>query len=136
MLRRLSTIAAGAAMLALSALPASAATAAAHATTHKLSFPSLSGVSAWGTYTRSGSHVKAHVCVEDTKKGEFAAAAVFLAYNSSYSKHQKGGAVDIGYHDTQCVTMNLVYTSHLKIYSFVGGSNGKIARQSRTKTVY
>jgi hypothetical protein len=134
MLRRLSAIAAGATMLALSALPASAATAT--TTTHKLSFASLSGVSAWGTYTRSGSHVKVHVCAEDTTKGEFAAAAVFLAYNSSYSKDQKGGAVDIGYHDTQCVTMNLVYTSHLKIYSFVGGSNGKIARQSKTKAVY
>ncbi len=134
MLRRLSAIAAGAAMLALSALPASAATAT--TTTHKLSFASLSGVSAWGTYTRSGSHVKVHVCAEDTTKGEFAAAAVFLAYNSNYSKHQKGGAVDIGYHDTQCVTMNLVYTNHLKIYSFVGGSNGKIARTSKTKGVY
>ncbi len=134
MLRRLSTIAAGAAMLALSALPASAATAA--TTTHKLSFASLSGVSAWGTYTRSGSHVKVHVCAEDTTKGEFAAAAVFLAYNSSYSKYQKGGAVDIGYHDTQCVTINVLYTSHLKIYSFVGGSNGKVVRQSKTKVVY
>jgi len=134
MLRRLSAIAAGATMLALSALPASAATAT--TTTHKLSFASLSGVSAWGTYARSGSHVKVHVCVEDTTKGEFAAAAVFLAYNSSYSKHQKGGAVDIGYHDTQCVNFNLVYTSHLKIYSFVGGSNGKIVRQSKTKGVY
>ncbi len=136
MLRRLSTIAAGAAMLALSALPASAATSVAHTASHKLYFPGLSGVSAWGTYTRSGSHVKVHVCAEDTTKGEFAAAAVFLAYNSNYSKHQKGGAVDIGYHDTQCVTMNLVYTSHLKIYSFVGGSNGEIARTSKTKGVY
>ncbi|MGH3186680.1 MAG: hypothetical protein ACRDPY_29050 [Streptosporangiaceae bacterium] len=134
MLRRLSTIAAGAAMLALSALPASASIAT--TTTHKLYFPSLSGVSAWGTYTRSGSHVKAHVCVDDATRGEFAAAAVFLAYNSNYSKHQKGGAVDIGYHDTQCVTMNLVYTSHLKIYSFVGGSNGRIVRTSKTKGVY
>ena len=134
MLRRLSTIAAGAAMLALSALPASAATAS--TTTHKLYFPGLSGVSAWGTYTRSGSHVKVHVCAEDTTKGEFAAAAVFLAYNSSYSKHTKGGAVDIGYHDTQCITMNLLYTSHLKIYTFVGGSNGRIARQSKTKGIY
>ena len=134
MLRRLSLIAASAAMLALSALPASAATAS--TTTHKLYFPGLSGVSAWGTYTRSGSHVKVHVCAEDTTKGEFAAAAVVLSYNSNYSKHQKGGAVDIGYHATSCVSMYVQYTSHLRIYTFVGGSNGKVLRQSKTKIIF
>jgi hypothetical protein len=133
MLRRLSTIAAGAAMLALSALPASAATASA---THTLHFPGLSGVIASGSYSKTGSKVKIKVCVEDTKKGEFAAAAVFLAYNSSYSAHIKGGAVDIGYHDKQCTTMTTLYSAHLRIYTFVGGSNGKVLRQSKTKIIY
>ena len=133
MLRRLSLIAASVAMLALSALPASAAPASA---THKLSFPGLSGVSAWGNYYKSGSRVHISVCAEDTTKGEFAAAAVVLSYNSNYSKHQKGGAVDIGYHATSCVSMYVQYTSHLRIYTFVGGSNGKVLRQSKTKVIF
>jgi hypothetical protein len=136
MLRRLSTIAAGAAMLALSALPASAATSVAHTASHKLYFPGLSGVSAWGSYSKIGSRVKISVCAEDTTRGEFAAAAVVLDYNSNYSKHMKGGAVDIGYHATACVSMYMPYTSHLRIYTFVGGSNGKVLRQSKTKVIY
>jgi hypothetical protein len=59
-----------------------------------------------------------------------------LAYNSNYSKHQKGGAVDIGYHATSCVSMYVQYTSHLRIYTFVGGNNGKVLRQSKTKVIF
>lgn len=134
MLRRISTIAAGAAMLALSALPASAATM--QSSTHKISFPSLHGVSGWGTYQKVGSKVKIVVCADDTVRGEFAAAAVVLAYNSKYTQHMELGAVDIGYHQTVCRSESLRYTAHLKVYTFVGGNNGRIAAKSRTKTIY
>ena len=134
MLRRISTIAAGAAMLALSALPASAATM--QSSTHKISFPSLHGVSAWGTYQKIGSKVRLNVCAEDTVRGEFAAAAVTLAYNSSYTLHLELGAVDIGYHQTVCRSETLRYAGHLKVYTFVGSNKGRIAAMSKIKTIY
>src|SRR5690348_12366435 len=62
MMRRISLAAASAAMLALSALPASAAMAS---TTHKISFPGLSGVKAWGNYTKVAKGLKVNVCAED-----------------------------------------------------------------------
>src|SRR5579859_4677818 len=60
MLRRFPLVAAATAMLALSALPASAA--ATQSSTHTLSFPGLHGVKAWGTYTRTSKGVHINVC--------------------------------------------------------------------------
>jgi hypothetical protein len=134
MLRRLSLIAASAAMLALSALPASAATM--QSSTHKLYFPSLHGVSAWGTYTKTSRGVRLIVCVDDTVKGEFAAGAVALATNASGSLHTNLGAVDIGYHQPVCRTMTLRYTAHLKTYTFTGTNTGRIGSKSKIKTIY
>jgi hypothetical protein len=135
MLRRLSLIAASTAMLALSALPASAATMHMQSSTHKLSFPSLSGVKAWGTYTKVSRGVRLYVCAEDTG-GVFAAGAVALASNASGSLHTNLGAVAIGYHQTVCRSMTLRYTAHLKIYTFTGTNTGQIGSRSKTKTIY
>lgn len=136
MLRRISLVAASAAMLALSALPASAATMHMQSSTHKLYFPSLRGVNAWGSYTKTSRGVRLSVCAEDTVKGVFAAGAVALASNASGSLHTNLGAVDIGYHQPVCRTMTLHYTAHLKIYTFTGTSTGRIGSKSKTKTVY
>jgi hypothetical protein len=134
MLRRISTVTAAAAMLALSALPVSAATL--QSSTHKISFPGLHGVSAWGTYTKSGSKVRINVCAEDTDHGKFAVGAVTLAYNSSNTKHSELGAVSIGYHQTVCRSGSLLYTGHLRVYTFVAGNQGKITGKSKTKSIY
>lgn len=134
MLRRLALIAASAGMLAISALPASAATA--QSSTHKLAFPRLHGVSAWGNYTKTSKGVKLNVCAEDTVRGEFAAAAVAVASNYNGKLHIKFGAVDIGYHQTVCRSMTVRYTAHLKIYTFTGTSTGRIGSQSKTKKIY
>ena len=136
MLRRISLVAASAAMLALSALPASAAATHAQSSTHKLSFPSLRGVKAWGTYTKTSRGVHLNVCAEDTVKGVFAAGAVALVSNASGSRHTNLGAVDIGYHQTVCRSATLHYTAHLKIYTFTGTNTGRIGSKSKTKTVY
>jgi hypothetical protein len=137
MLRRISTIIAAAAMLVLSALPVSAATMSSNASTkHTLSFPGLKGIDAWGSYTRTGSKVKASVCVGVAAHGVFAAGAVALSSNANNSKSQKFGAVAIGYHAASCVTENLKYTNHLHIYTFIGGSNGKIKSQTKSKAIY
>jgi hypothetical protein len=136
MLRRLSLIAASVAMLALSALPASAATMHMQSSTHKLNFPSLRGVTAWGTYTKTSRGVRLSVCVDDTARGVFAAGAVALVSNASGSLHTNLGAVDIGYHQAVCRSMTLHYTAHLKIYTFTGTSTGRIGSKSKIKTVY
>ena len=136
MLRRLSLIAASTAMLALSALPASAATMHMQSSTHKLSFPSLHGVNAWGTYTKTSRGVRLYVCAEDTVKSVFAAGAVALVSNASGRLHTNLGAVDIGYHQTVCRSMTLHYTAHLKIYTFTGTNSGRIGSRSKTKTIY
>ena len=134
MLRRLSAIAAGATMLALSALPASAATM--QSSTHKLSFPSLRGVVAWGSYTKTSKGVKLSVCAGDTVRGEFAAGAVAVASNATGKLYVKFGAVDIGYREAVCRSMTVRYTAHLKVYTFTGTSTGRIASHSTIKTIY
>lgn len=134
MLRRISLIAASAAMLALSALPASAA--AMQSSTHKLSFPGLHGVKAWGTYTKTSRGVRLNVCAEDTVRGVFASGAVALASNASGSLHTNGGAVAIGYHETVCRSVLLHYTAHLRIYTFTGTNTGRIGSRSKIKKIY
>ena len=134
MLRRISTIAAAAAMLALSALPVSAATL--HSSTHKISFPGLHGVSAWGNYTKNGSKVKINVCVDDTVRSVFAAGAVTLESNTANTKHNELGAVDIGYHQTVCRSETLLYNGHLRVYTFTANNAGKISGRSKTKTIF
>ncbi len=134
MLRRISTVAAAAAMLALSALPVSAATM--QSNTHKLSFPGLHGLNAWGNYTKTGSKVKVNVCAEVTVRRVFAAGAVTLESNASNSHHSELGAVGIGYHQTVCRSETLHYTSHLRVYSFIGTNRGTISAKTKTKTIY
>ena len=134
MLRRLSLIAASAAMLAISALPASAASM--QSSTHSISFPGLSGVKAWGTYVMTSRGVKLNVCADDTSRSVFAAGAVALAYNASGSAHGNLGAVDIGYNQTTCRTMTLRYTAHLKVYTFTGTNTGRIGSKSKLKSIY
>ena len=134
MLRRLSLIAASAAMLAISALPASAATA--QSSTHKIAFPGLRGVKAWGTYVKTSKGVKLNVCAEDTVPGVFAAGAVAVASNASGKLHVNFGAVAMGYHQTVCRSMTVHYTAHLKVYTFTGTNTGRIGSHSKTKKLY
>jgi hypothetical protein len=132
-MRRISLAAASAAMLALSALPASAAMAS---TTHKLSFPGLSGVQAWGNYTKVAKGLKINVCARDNKKGVFAVGAVVTAFNSTRKAHANLGAVSIGYHQTVCRSMTLRYTAHVQIYTFTANNKGMINHTSKKKNVF
>ncbi len=138
MLRRISLIAASVAMLAISALPASAATAQASTTTttHKIAFPALRGVKAWGTYSKTSKGVKLYVCYEDTVKGVFASGGVALAYSAGWKLHTNLGAVDIGYHQTVCRTMTLHYTAHLMVYTATWTKTGRVGTRSPNKVLY
>ena len=132
MLRRIFVVASCAAMLALSALPASAATSRVHA----FSIPGVYGVRAWGSYSQTGIRVRVSVCVEDTAPSVYGAAAVGLAFDSSYRHHDNVGAVTIGDGHTQCHTMTTRYTSHLVVEALSGYQNGKIRQRGKPREIY
>jgi hypothetical protein len=134
MLRRFSLIAASTAMLALSAPPASAA--ATQSGTHKLSFPALHGVKAWGAYARTSKGINIHVCAEDMARDVFAAGAVTVASNASKTRHTNLGAVAFGYHQSICRHMTVRYTSHLSIYTATWTTAGKVGSRSKAKIIY
>ncbi len=134
MLRRLSLIAGSAAIVALSALPASAAPM--HATAHKIAFPGLHGVKAWGTWAKVSKGLKVHVCAEDTARGVFASGAVLVASNSTGKLTLNLGAVAFGYHQTICRDMTLRVSAHAKVYTFTANNKGQITHRSKTKKLF
>jgi hypothetical protein len=133
MMRRISLAVASAAMLAVSALPASAAMAS---TPHKLSFPAVTGLKAWGTYTKVAKGIKVKVCAEDMSRSIYAVGAVTVASNSTYKMHTNLGAVAFGYHQTICRSMTLRLTSHLQVYSFTANNKGMITHQTKMKKIF
>jgi len=132
-MRRISLAVASAAMLAVSALPASAAMAS---TPHKLSFPAVTGLKAWGTYTKVAKGIKVNVCAEDMSRSIYAVGAVTVASNSTYKMHTNLGAVAFGYHQTICRSMTLRLTSHLQVYSFTANNKGMITHQTKMKKIF
>ena len=132
MLRRISVAASCGAMVALSALPASAATSSIHV----FSIPGVYGVRAWGTYDETGIRVRITVCVEDTAPSVYGAAAVGLAFDSSYRHHDNVGAVTIGYDHTRCRVMSTRYTSHLVVEALSGYKNGKVRQRGKLRQIY
>ena len=132
-MRRISLAVASAAMIALSALPASTAMAS---TPHKLSFPATTGLKAWGTYTKVAKGIKVNVCAEDMSRSIYAVGAVVVASNSTYKMHSNLGAVAFGYHQTICRSMTLRFTSHMQVYSFAANNKGMVTHKSKLKKIY
>ncbi len=133
MLRRISVAVASAAVLAISALPVSAAGAS---TTHKLSFPAHSGISDSGTYVKTSKGVKLTVCAKQTTGSVTAVAAVAVATNASGKKSANLGAVAMGNGDKICRYGTLPYTAHLKTYIFFVNSAGVKNYVSGYKKIY
>src|SRR3984893_3968094 len=136
MLRRLSVIAASAVMLAASALPAFATThPTTHTSTHKLAFPSHSGISSWGTYKKTSKGIYVNACVKETGHA-FAVGAVVVATNSSGSRSSNLGAVAMGHNNTQCRFGTIPFSSHLKTYVIGYTSHGTIAFKTSLKKIF
>lgn len=138
MLRRLSVIAASAAMLAASALPAFATThssTTSSSSTHKLAFPSHSGISAWGNYKKTSKGIYVNVCAKDTGHA-FAVGAVVVATNSSGTRSANLGAVAMGHNTTQCRFGTIRYSAHLKTYVIGYTSHGTIAFKTSLKKIF
>ena len=132
MSHRIPVIAACAATLAFSALPASAMTS--HV--HDFAIPGVYGVRAWGTYSAARTRVRVTVCVENTARGVYGAAAAGLAFDSGYRRHDIVSAVTVGYDHTQCRTTLARYTSHLVVEALSGYKNGKVRQRGKLKRVY
>ena len=135
MLRRLSVIAASAAMLAASALPAFATTTTHSSSTHKLAFPSHSGISAWGTYKKTSKGIFVDVYAKDTGSA-FAVGAVVVGTNSNGSRSSNLGAVAMGHGVTQFRFGTIRYSSHLKTYLIGYTSHGTIAFKTSVKNLF
>ncbi len=132
MLRRISAAAAGAVLLVLGAPSASAATSR----VHMFGIPGVYGVRAWGSYYDSGTRAVITVCVEDTARDVYGAAAVGLAFDPGYRHHASVSAVTIGDNHTQCRTMITEYTSHLVVEALSGYQHGKVRQHGRPKLIY
>jgi hypothetical protein len=132
MLRRISVVATCVVMLALSALPAAAATSRIHA----FSIPGVYGVRAWGTYYDVGVRVRVSVCVEDTARSVYGAGAVGLAFTSGYRHHNAVSTATIGYGHSKCHSMLTPYTGHLVVEAFSGYKNGKVRQNGKLKRIY
>jgi hypothetical protein len=132
MLRRISVVASCVALLALGTLPAAAATSRIHV----FGIPGVYGARAWGTYYQTGMRVRVTVCVEDTAPSVYGAAAVGLAFDSGYQRHENVEVATVGYGHTQCHTMTTRYTSHLVVEALSGYQNGKIRQRGSLKQIY
>jgi hypothetical protein len=139
MLHRISAVAAAAAMIGLCALPASAATTgAAHPTKGSFTVPSAgSSIKAWGDYTVTTHAVKVTVCAKLTGSAFFVVAEA-EAYNSSGT--QEGTIAAVVSQETpgrqSCSTASLRGTAHLKVFSEIGSSGGKIVAKTELKSIY
>ena len=121
-------------------------TATAHATsssssgTHDFTVPSISGddvVSAYGSYEKIGTaRVKVTMCAKQTGKA-FSVGAIALVYSASGSSRNIGATILTGPGDSTCVSNTFIlYTAHLKVHAFIGGSSGTIIKTGPVLTIY
>ena len=94
-------------------------------------------VTAYGSYTKIGTaRVKVTICAKQTGAA-FASGAIALVYSASGSSKNIGATLQNGPGDSACVSNTFIlYTAHLKVHAFIGGSNGTIAKTGPVLTVY
>src|SRR5580692_11256623 len=108
--------------------------------THSFTVPSIPGdnvVSAYGSYEKIGTaRVKVTVCAKQTGTA-FSVGAVALAYSASGSSQNIGATILTGPGNSTCVSNTFIlYTAHLKVHAFIGGSNGTIIKTGPVLTIY
>jgi hypothetical protein len=108
--------------------------------THDFTVPAIPGdnvVSAYGSYTLIGTaRVKVTMCAKQTGSA-FSVGAIALAYDSSGASQNIGATILTGPGNSSCVnTTFILYTAHLKVHAFIGGSNGTIIKTGPVLTLY
>jgi hypothetical protein len=139
MLRRTSIAIASAAILGMCAAPAFASPAAKHANSGKFTVPAASSaVKGWGNYHIINAH-RVHVQVCAKRSGGQFVGVEAVAYNGNYSRHSAIASVigpeTPGGGSGVCAQMNLIYTGHLKVFSFLG-VGGSITKKTSMKSIY
>ena len=102
--------------------------------------PAISGdnvVTAWGSYTKIGTaRVKVTMCAKQTGAA-FSVGAVALVYDASGASQNIGATILTGPGNTSCVTNTFIlYTAHLKVHAFIGGSQGTIVKTGPVLSIY
>ena len=108
--------------------------------THSFTVPSIPGdnvVSAYGSYAKIGTaRVKVTMCAKQTGTA-FSVGAIALVYSASGSSQNIGATILTGPGNTTCVSNTFIlYTAHLKVHAFIGGSNGTIVKTGPVLTIY
>jgi hypothetical protein len=94
-------------------------------------------VSAHGSYTKIGTgRVKVTICAKQTGAA-FSTGAEALLYSASGASQNIGATLQNGIGDSTCVNNTFfLYTAHLKVHAFIGGSNGMIVKTGPVLTIY
>ncbi len=108
--------------------------------THNFTVPSIPGdnvVSAYGSYEKIGTaRVKVTMCAKQTGTA-FSVGAIALVYSASGSSQNIGATILTGPGNSSCVSNTFIlYTAHLKVHAFIGGSNGTIVKTGPVLTLY
>jgi len=108
--------------------------------THDFTVPAIPGdniVTADGSYTKIGTaRVKVTMCAKQTGTA-FSVGAVAVVYNASGASKNIGAVILTGPGNSSCVsTTFILYTAHLKVHAFIGGSNGTIVKTGPVQTIY
>jgi hypothetical protein len=108
--------------------------------THSFTVPAIPGddvVTAYGSYTKIGTaRVKVTMCAKQTGAA-FATGAEALVYSASGASQNIGATLQNGPGDSACVSNTFIlYTAHLKVHAFIGGSNGTIVKTGPVLTIY
>jgi hypothetical protein len=93
-------------------------------------------VKGWGSYKKEGVRMYVQVCAEKT--GSATAIGVeAIAYNSDYSAQGEIASVLLPENPAKqgCSQTTLLFSSHLKVYSFVA-SGGTITKKSSMKSIF
>ena len=108
--------------------------------THNFTVPAIPGdnvVTGWGSYTKIGTaRVKVVMCAKQTGTA-FSVGAIALVYDASGASQNIGATILTGPGNTSCVTNTFIlYTAHLKVHAFIGGSHGTIVKTGPVLTIY
>jgi hypothetical protein len=136
--RRISIALVSGAMLPLTAVPATNATAATTIASqvHTFGIPGIYGISAWGSYVRMPLKVRLTVCVKDISRAVYGGAAAAVAFTADYRHRQALTATVIGAGRTGCATTITSYAGHLVVDAVSGYSNGKIRQVGKVRQIY
>ena len=120
--------------------PTSSPTSTSSGGTHNFTVPSIPGdnvVSAYGSYAKIGSaRVKVTMCAKQTGTA-FSVGAIALVYDASGASKNIGATILTGPGNSSCVSNTFIlYTAHLKVHAFIGGSSGTIVKTGPVLTLY